>query len=45
MKEWDQVIARELNKTKINNVLDTEFKVMAIKILDLRIEWRASVGP
>ena len=45
MKEWDQVIARELNKTKINNVLDTEFKVMAIKILDLRKEWRASVGP
>ena len=43
MKEQDEVIARELNEMEISNTPDREFKIMVIKILDLRKEWKTSV--
>ena len=33
MTEQDKILARELKKTEINNMLNTEFKVMVIEIL------------
>ena len=45
IKEWDKIIARDLSKTEISNMPDGEFKVMIIKILDLKKEWRTSGRP
>ena len=43
MKEWDKITERDLNKTKINNIPDREFKVMVLKILTGLKEWKTSV--
>ena len=45
MKEQDKITARELNEMEISNMPDREFKVMVIKILDLRKEWKTLVRP
>ena len=43
MKEQGQTTARNLGETNTSNMPDREFKVMIIKILNLRKEWRTSV--
>ena len=45
IKEQDKITLRDLNEVEINNMPDRELKVMIIKILNLRKEWRTSLRP
>ena len=40
MKDQNKTTTEDLSKMDMNNIPDREFKVMILKIMDLRKEWR-----